>query len=185
MEFHELKKTGLLTEKEAKVINKLTTQGNKLLDLLNQEVSYEKLDKMITSYASAVDASKEMIEGVIERTLDEDSDLSVHVNELITNTQELLMFKRKAGIIDKYGKVITNRLEKMLALNKVFLKLGYPITFSNRQSRLTRQGITLNLAHADVDELVSLLISNHKQEIEKNFLITQERAGQAGIVDSS
>lgn len=184
MEFNFLrdKEKGLLTAKELSAFESLVRKGRSLLKDLAKESTYNRLKKLISSFVKAVDSNKELLENIIERTLQVNAELSVHVNELITNTNELIKILKRAGVINRYLELLINRLEKLLAKYKVFVNLDVSVKYWSNETIPGRQKIVLGFDDISIVSLIKYILEPRRQAIQTNFLLTEEDVIESGIV---
>lgn len=184
MEFDFLKdkEKGLLTAKELRDFDSLVRKGRSLLKDLSKESTYPRLKKLISRFVKAVDSKKEMLEGIIERTLSVNAELSVHVNELITNTKNLIKVLKRARVINRYLTSLINRLEQLLAKYKVFTNLDVSVKYWSCKTVIGRRKIILGFDDLSIVELIKSILEPRRQLIESNFLLTDEDVIESGIV---
>ncbi|MBD3312684.1 hypothetical protein GF352_04500 [archaeon] len=184
MEFDFLKdkEKGLLTAKELRAFESLVRKGRSLLKDLSKESTYPRLKKLISRFVKAVDSKKEMLEGIIERTLSVNAELSVHVNELITNTKNLIKILKRARVINRYLTSLINRLEQLLAKYKVFTNLDVSVKYWSGKTVIGRRKIILGFDDLSIVELIKSVLKPRRQLIESNFLLTDEDVIESGVV---
>lgn len=176
------KEEGLLTDKELKELTELIDRGNSLLDKLENEMTYDKLKKLITKYARAVNKRRELLEGVVERTLKTKPSLSVHLNQIIKNTQELILVLKQARVINRYFNPLIKRLKSLLAKYKVFLNLDLTIKFHKSKTLVRHHKIVLGFDDLSIDNLISLILNKHGPDIKTNFLRTEADVIESGVM---
>ncbi len=164
----------LLSEKEIRLINNLVSEGKKTLIILNNECTYEKLRKTIKNYVNKISDNQEIIESIINRTLSSSPRLSITINNLITNAQELISILKKAQIINKYGEGIINNLTRMLARYKVIINIKPKINYWNNKAKCKKNKIIMNINELTISDLVLLILNTNNQLIKNHFLLTEQ-----------
>ena len=184
MEFHVIRKKdlGLLTPSELKILEDLISKGVTIINELNNECTFEKINKLITNYAKLVNSKNNMLENIIERTLTVNPELGVHVNEIISNTNELINALKSARVINRYHESIFKRLEEFLAKKKVFVKIKPTINYWLNNSNTSKTKLVLSLKELKISSLVTDVIRLYLNEINENLLFTDEDKIEAGIL---
>ncbi len=179
----KIKGTSVLSDEEERKINELIDKGNTLLDKLNSECTFELLKKLIVNYARAVNEKRRFINSLIERTLEPEPDISVRINDLITKTNELISFLKKADVIDKYAPALIKKLEELLARYKVFVDFSYSIKYTLQKSVVKKHKIVLSLNDLSLGRLVQLIIYSNNKAM-KGFLFTDEDLIESKVVEN-
>lgn len=185
MEFHNIdeKESVILSKPELKDLKELITRGKKLLKDLSKDLTYDKLRKLVGKYADKVSKHEEMLENVIKRTLRVKQNLSVHINEIISNTKELVLLIKKASILEKQKDKALKQLEKMLRNYGVVLPLNTSVKYTLGKTRAAKQKIVLNLEQTELQELIRKVIETNIQEIRDEFLINDKDLIQASVIE--
>ncbi len=184
MEFHVIHKKDveLLTSNELKILEDIISKGLTILKELNNECTFEKISKLITNYAKLVTSKNNILENIIERTLTPNPELGVHVSEIISNTNELIIALKSARVINRYHESIFKRLEEFLAKKKVFVKIKPTINYWLNKNNLSKTKLILSLSDLKISSLVTEVIRLYLSEISDNLLFTDEDKIEAGII---
>ncbi len=185
MEFKPLsvKAKSLLNSRELTVVNDLINKGNILLSELAGDLSFNRLEKLIKGYVNFFKINYELINSLIDRVLTQAPSLSVNINQLVINVQELIGILNKARVIDDFHKKIMSQLRSFLADFKVFVKIDFSVHYTLGRTKPGKHKLVLGFNDLTIDRFVDLLLHQFKSDIESGFMLTDRMIVESGVVN--
>jgi hypothetical protein len=183
MRFEGLKQADkeLLSQHEAEEVAELVAKGGALLRKLEKPHTFEELSELIKYYAGSVNFRRQLLERIVDRTLKKKKPLT-QVNDIIENTEELILILKAAKNVEEAFRLMKSRLNKMLDDYSVEIKLDQLLKFWIKDSVLRRKEIIISFDDLSAYELLALILRNNHQLIIKGFLMSEQDVINAGIV---